>query len=109
MLQPEATVHSLSPLASSTSLLVASGRATGREYAALLRGIDVASCGALYPACPRVCKGQALDPSSNISSEKSGGSRYSFWISSALNSRRRRFKFVIFPPKCCHLGEEGLA
>ena len=39
--------------------------ATGRENGALLRGMVAGSCGARYPAWPRVCTGHGFEPSSN--------------------------------------------
>src|SRR5579883_917666 len=47
--------------------------ATGLENGALLRGKVSGSCGARYPAWPRVCTGHGFDPSSKTSSEKSSG------------------------------------
>src|ERR1700736_5427643 len=62
MVHPAASVHWPPPLAWGTSR-VGKGSATGRENGALLRGMVAGSCGARYPACPRVCTGHGFEPS----------------------------------------------
>ena len=63
------------------------------------------SCGARYPAWPRVCTGHGFEPSSNSTFAKSPGSVASCLISSGVNALRSRVSNAIVPPKCCQFVE----
>src|SRR5271156_5684052 len=65
------TAHWLLPSGCNASRAGGRGFATGAENGALLCGICAASCGARYPACPRVCTGHGFEPSSYSTTEVS--------------------------------------
>src|ERR1700683_2591056 len=103
--QPPARVHSPSPWDSRASCAAGGFFATGRENGALLRGMVAGSCGARYPACPRVCTGHGFDPSSKAMVEKLSGFSKSRLISSLPNALRTTVTEAMDPPKWRQFGD----
>ena len=66
MVQPSEKVHSPSPDCVSDGPTGGRVMATGAENGAREVGMVAGSCGARYPAWPRVWMGQGLEPASNM-------------------------------------------
>src|SRR5208282_3631161 len=97
--QPPASFHGLSPANLQCKSAALSSFATGFCIPPLPCGNVDGSCGALYPACERVCTGQCCVASSYVARLNSGGASAIAFTCSAVNAARKIFSPAILPPK----------